>query len=53
MAFQVILCLVFKEIVFGSKVQTLLNILELSLDDLEKSSVKKMSEKSALVGSLD
>ena len=53
MAFRVIPCLVFKKIVFGSKVTTLLNMLELSLDDLEKSSVKQVPEKSALVGSLD
>jgi len=52
-AFRVILCLVFRKIVFGSKVQALLNMLELSLDDLEKSSVEKVPEKSALVDSLD
>jgi len=52
-AFRVIPCLVFRKIVFGSKVQALLNMLELSLDDLEKSSVEKMSEESVLVDSLD
>ena len=37
--FRVISCLVYRKIIFGSKVQALLNILEISLNNLEKSLV--------------
>lgn len=53
-AFRVISCLVCRKIVFGNKVQVLLNMLKISLDDLEKNLVvEEMSNKDTLVNSSD
>jgi len=53
-AFRVISCLVCRKIVFENKVQVLLNMLKISLDDLEKNLVvEEMSNKDTLVNSSD
>ena len=52
-AFRVISYLAYRKIAFKSGVQALLDMLELSIEKSEKSSVEKMPKKSALVDSLD